>query len=66
MKFLKTLLNNKKSISFSHIKLPLNLFFAPKVVEWYLFCFPASEALKKGPNYGFLTLKYAHQLGLIL
>ena len=56
---LKNFIEQQEYISFSHIKLPFNLFFAPKIVEWYYFVFPASEALKKGPNFGFLTLKYA-------
>jgi hypothetical protein len=45
-------LNKKNSISLSHKKFVL-IFFAPKIVVFFVFC-PASEALK---NFGFLTLK---------
>ena len=42
IKFFKTSLNNKNSISFSHIKLLLTLIFAPKMMElwsFFLSCF---------------------------
>ena len=47
IKYYKYSLNNKKSISFSHIKFLLSLIFFPK--KWWSFghfFFPASEALK--------------------
>ena len=64
IKFFKTLFSNKNSNSLSHKKFTLILFFAQKMVElWLFFSFlllrppRTSETLKKGSNFGFLTLK---------
>ena len=46
IKFFKTSLNNKNYNSFPHKKFILILFFAQKMVELWLFFFPASEAPK--------------------
>ena len=61
IKFFKTLLNNKKSINFSHIKFLLILFFAQKLMEFWLFFLSSksSGVLKKDPTFGFLTFGYA-------
>jgi hypothetical protein len=61
MKFFKTSLNNKNSY-----KITPHFIFCPKndgVVAIFSFLLlrpsKTSEALKKGPNFGFLTLEYA-------
>ena len=62
IKRFKFSLNNKNSVSFSHIKFLVSLFFSQKMMEFWSFFLPAPEALKifwspqKRPNFWILDL----------
>ena len=61
---LKNFIEQQKFHQFCSCKIAAYFIFCPKndgVVA--IFFFSASEALKKGPNFGFLTLKYAFGIG---
>ena len=60
--FFKYSLNNKNSISFSHVKFLFSLFFSQKMMVIFSFLLlrptKSSGALKKDPTFGLLTFEY--------